>query len=382
MRSIIIVLLCLFGSTQLIAADLKKGKKINKTCALCHGAWGQGTAGAKSPRIAGMTTGFLVKILSEYRSKKRKNAGMVVTSGIHKMTDKHIDDIATYLAGIDLRNDPRFDVDHAKGDKAKGKEIYYAECKGCHRKSGYGKPKKGIPALAGQQTKYIINTIERFKARKRVHDDDPEDDLFDEMFPKKEDMLNLTAYLSTLDDVTEPRSATLPGGKAILAKGKPAAKSKQTKIAKAPTQEAVPGASVSEILQTVAKMGLGEGVSRDEAIVAMRNKAIELNMRLVGEQHVSKALEARGEKTPYLAIFQFCNLSDAKAIVQDNPLYAAYMPCRVAMVEDTSGKTWLMMLNLDILVDNTLVSKDIVKTVIGVNQKMLEIMVAGTTGDL
>ena len=168
-----------------MAADLKKGKKINKTCALCHGAWGQGTAGAKSPRIAGMTTGFLVKILSEYRSKKRKNAGMVVTSGIHKMTDKHIEDIATYLAGIDLRNDPRFDVDHAKGDKAKGKEIYYAECKGCHRKSGYGKPKKGIPALAGQQTKYIINTIERFKARKRVHDDDPEDDLFDEMLDRK-----------------------------------------------------------------------------------------------------------------------------------------------------------------------------------------------------
>ena len=384
MRTIIFAVLCMMLSTQAFAADLKKGQKINKTCALCHGAWGQGTAGAKSPRIAGMTTGFLVKILSEYRSKKRKNAGMVVTSGIHKMTDKHIEDIATYLAGIDLKNDPRFDVDHAEGDVAKGKEIFYAECKGCHRKTGYGKPKKGIPALAGQQTKYIINTIERFKARKRVHDDDPEDDIFDEMFPKLQDMKNLTAFLSTLDDVTTPRSATLPGGKAILSKGKTklAAKAKKAKVAKAPVQESLPGASVSEIVQTVAKMELGDGVSRDEAVVAMRNKAIELNMRLVGEQHVSKALEKRGEKTPYLAIFQFCNLSDAKAIVQDNPLYAAYMPCRVAMVEDTSGKTWLMMLNLDILVDNTLVSKDIVKTVIGVNQKMLEIMVAGTTGDL
>ena len=382
MRSIIIAVLCLFVSTQVNAADLKKGEKINKTCALCHGAWGQGTAGAKSPRIAGMTTGFLVKILSEYRSKKRRNAGMVATSGIHKMSDKHIEDIATYLAKIDLRNDPRFDVDHAEGDAAKGKEIFTSECKGCHRKDGYGKPKKGIPALAGQQTKYIINTIERFKARKRIHDDDPEDDLFDEMFPKLEDMKNLTAYLSRLDDVTEPRSATLPGGKAILARGTPTDKTKQTKVAKAPVQEVLPGASVSEITQTVARMELGEGVTRDEAIVAMRNKAVELNMRLVGEQHVSKALEQRGEKASYLAIFQFCNLSDAKAIVRDNPLYAAYMPCRVAMVEDPSGKTWLMMLNLDILVDNTLVSKEIVRTVIGVNQKMLEIMVAGTTGDL
>ena len=153
----------------------------------------------------------------------------------------------------------------------------------------------------------------------------------DIMFKTQDDMKNLTAYLSTLDDVTEPRSATLPGGKAILAKGKPKAKTKTTKVAKAAVRETLPGASVSEIeiLQTVAKMELGKDVSRDEAIVGMRNKAVELNMRLVGEQHVSKALEQRGEKTPYLAIFQFCNLSDAKAIVQDNPplcsLYA--LPC-------------------------------------------------------
>ncbi len=375
MRLLLIAVLYLVGSGQVFAADQEKGRAINKTCALCHGAWGQGTTGAKSPRIAGMTVGFLTKILKEYRSKKRKNAGMVATSGINKMTDKNIDDIATYLAGIDLRNDPRFDVDHAQGDKEQGKKIFLAECKGCHRKSGYGKPKKGIPALAGQQSAYIIRTIERFKARARVHDDDPEDDLFDLVFKSKEDMQNLTAYLSTLDDVSEPRMASLPGGRKIHAK------TVRPTIAEAQVNEEVPGAKISSITQTVAKMELGKGVSREDAITAMRSKAVELNMRLVGEQHVSKALEKRGEKAPYLAIFQFCNLSDAKAIVSNNPLYAAYMPCRVAMVEDPQGKTWLMMLNLDILVDNTLVPKEIVQTVIGVNQKMLEIMVAGISGD-
>lgn len=381
MKILFFAVLSLMISVQAQAADLKKGRKMNKTCALCHGAWGQGTSGAKSPRIAGMNVGFLTKILQEYRSKKRVNAGMVATSGIHKMTDKNIDDIANYLAGIDLKNDPRFDVDHAKGDKDKGKEIYTSECKACHRKTGYGKPKKGVPALAGQQSAYIIRTIERFKGRKRVHDDDPEDDLFDEMFKTPDDMVNLTAYLSTLDDVTEPRVASLPGGEKITAKRKAPAKGKGKQVANVVINEEVPGASVSEITQTVAKMELGAGVSRETAITAMRSRAVELNMRLVGEQHVSQALEKRGEKSPYLAIFQFCNLSDAKTIVSNNPLYAAYMPCRIAMVEDNSGKTWLMMLNLDILVDNTLVSKEIVKTVIGVNQKMLEIMVAGITGD-
>ncbi len=398
LRTLLFAVLCLALSGQAVVAaqkadlkadqktelkaDLKKGEKINKTCALCHGAWGQGTTGAKSPRIAGMTKGFMTKILKEYRSRKRKNAGMVVTSGIHKMSDATINDISSYLAEIDLRNDPRFDVENAEGDLEKGKEIFVSECKGCHRKNGYGKPDKGVPALAGQQSAYIIRTIERFKARTRIHDDDPDDDLFDEMFKTREDMVNLTAYLSTLDDVTEPRVATLPGGKQITVRAKPAGDKKQVKLADAtPVNEAVPGANISSIVQTVAKMELAKGVTREDAIAAMRSKAVELNMRLVGEQHVSKALEKRGEKTPYLAIFQFCNLSDAKAIVSNNPLYAAYMPCRVAMVEDTNGKTWLMMLNLDILVDNTLVSKKIVETVIGVNQKMLEIMVAGMSGE-
>ncbi len=384
MRLFIIAVLCLVFSAQANAADLKKGEKMNKTCALCHGAWGQGTTGAKSPRIAGMTKGFLVRILSEYRSKKRKNAGMVLTSGIHRMSDKNIDDVSTYLAQIDLRGDPRFDVDHAKGDKDKGRKIYMSECKGCHKKTGYGKPKKGIPALAGQQTAYIIRTIERFKARTRIHDDDPEDDLFDEMFPKKQDMMDLTAFLSTLDDVKEQRVATLPGGVKILGKQKAKTKIKvavkTTKVAKAPTEAEVPGASVNEITQTVAKMQLEVGITKEAAIEAMRSRAVELNMKLVGEQHVSKALEARGEEAPYLAIFQFCNLSDAKAIITSNPLYAAYMPCRVAMVEDPEGQIWLMMLNLDILVDNTMVSKKVVETVIHVNQKMLEIMVAGANG--
>ena len=384
MKHFITALLCLlFVGPAYAEGDLKKGRKIAKTCALCHGKWGQGTSGAKAPRIAGVTRKFLIKILSEYRSGKRKNAGMVSVSGVNHMSDQDIDNIATWLAGIDLRGDPRFAVDNTKGDKKHGRKIFMSECKGCHRKNGYGKPRKGVPALAGQQSAYIIRTIERFKARTRVHDDDPEDDLFDEVFPKKQDMIDLTAFLSTLDDVDpkDKRMARLPDGKVIPGHlRRKRAKKPKTKLASV-TKEAVPGASISEIHQTVAKMKLEEGVSIADAVSAMRSKAVELNMKLVGEQHVSKALEARGEKVPQLSIYQFCNLSDAKTIVASNPLYAAYMPCRIAMVQDKTGQLWLMMLNLDILVDNTIVGKDVARTVIDVNQKMLEIMTAGVTGE-
>jgi uncharacterized protein (DUF302 family) len=113
----------------------------------------------------------------------------------------------------------------------------------------------------------------------------------------------------------------------------------------------------------------------------MLSKAVELNLRLVGRQDVSKELESRGVDSPYLSIFQFCNPMDARVMVINNPIFASYMPCRISMVEDQSGKTWLMMLNLDMLINSELLPSAVVDTAIKVNQQMLDIMVAGATGE-
>lgn len=357
---IVVMLVPAFGAH---AADLLRGRAINKSCALCHGAFGQGTEGTLSPRIAGLNAQYLVKLLKQYKDGTRKNEAMVVTAGIDTMSEDDIASISEFLASIDLKDDRRFDIATAPGDADAGKKVF-KDCRTCHGRDGYGKPEKDQPPLAGQQTDYLIDTIRRFKARERVHDDTPDDTLFDSY--SADDLKDLTAYIATLDNTGEPRTAQLPG----------------LSIAELTDKSGAPGMKINDIVQTVAKIGLRDGISRDDAIEAMRSKAVELNMRLVGEQHVSKALEERGDKTPYLAIFQFCNLEDAKTIVNHDPVYAAYMPCRVALTEDKTGKYWLMMLNLDILIDNQLISKEVVRTVIGVNQKMLEIMVAGATGQI
>ena len=57
------------------------------------------------------------------------------------------------------------------------------------------------------------------------------------------------------------------------------------------------------------------------------------------------------------------------------------MPCRIPLVEDGNGETWLMMLNLDMLIDSELLPTEVVDTAIKVNQQMLDIMVAGATGE-
>lgn len=144
---------------------------------------------------------------------------------------------------------------------------------------------------------------------------------------------------------------------------------------------APPEINITDIKQTVVQMSLQEGVSREDAIEALMSRAVEINLKFVARQQVSKELEARGLKSPYLDIFQFCNPEDAGKMIRHDPIYAAYMPCRIALVEDKEGKLWLMMLNLDMLINSALLPPELTEIAIRVNQAMLDVMVAGATGE-
>ncbi|HIJ34917.1 MAG TPA: cytochrome C, partial [Gammaproteobacteria bacterium] len=41
------------------AADLENGKKLSRSCALCHGQYLQGVAGDLYPRLAGLPSGYV-----------------------------------------------------------------------------------------------------------------------------------------------------------------------------------------------------------------------------------------------------------------------------------------------------------------------------------
>ncbi|MDH5517452.1 MAG: DUF302 domain-containing protein [Gammaproteobacteria bacterium] len=136
-----------------------------------------------------------------------------------------------------------------------------------------------------------------------------------------------------------------------------------------------------DVSQTVTKIQLAEDVSADDAIVAIKSKAIELNMKFVAHQPLSKELKARGIDSGRLEIFQFCNPSDAFEMVRFNPIFAAYMPCRIALVEDAEGKNWLMMINLNMLINNSVLPPDLKKIASRINTTLIQIMQAGASGD-
>ena len=341
------------------AYDKEQAEVIFKKCALCHSHFGQGIPGGRYPRLSGMDEEYMVQSLKDFKDGTRWDTAMSVISGLPEMTEEDMEAVAKYIASINLdEHDPYFDVHHKGGDVTKGEEIFQDECKTCHGKKAQGKPRKGAPFLKGQYTEYMDRQIGQFRKKERNHDRDPEDETFDEY--SDEDMTNVVAYVASLDNKEKPAPKTT---KDIM------------------KEKAEKGDHVYGITQTVLKMPLKEGVSADDARQAMLSKAAEVNLKMVGNQIVHKEVRARGIETGIQEIYQFCDPEDAVKMVQYNPLYAAYMPCRVALVEDGDKKLWLTMINLDFLIENVPLPQDLRTIAININGKMLEIISAAATGE-
>lgn len=143
-----------------------------------------------------------------------------------------------------------------------------------------------------------------------------------------------------------------------------------------------PLVEINEISQTVVKMRVISSVTPEQATEAMIAKSKEFGLLLVSRQKVHKAVRKRGGDSGHLEILQFCNPDDAARMVKLDPLYAAYMPCRIAVVEDKEGRIWLLMLNLDMLINSNSLPPDLQAIAIKINQAMLAVMTAGVTGEI
>lgn len=151
------------------------------------------------------------------------------------------------------------------------------------------------------------------------------------------------------------------------------------------TPQAHAGARVAiqSLGDTVVKMPLAKGVSPDDAAQSMKLRANLLNMLLVAELPLSKQVSAiTGRPSPYVTIFQFCDALTARAMLDDDVDFAAYLPCRIALVEDGKGRGWLVMMDLDMVLKIADLKPALKAKAIKVRDELLDIMRAGADGAL
>ena len=93
------------------------------------------------------------------------------------------------------------------------------------------------------------------------------------------------------------------------------------------------------------------GVTVDQIEAAFNSVAAEDNMKAVGELPLSKELEARtGHKQKFLKVYAYCTPTTARKMVDFSPHMAAFLPCRITVVEKDDG-LWLYTLNMDMMVN-------------------------------
>jgi uncharacterized protein (DUF302 family) len=137
------------------------------------------------------------------------------------------------------------------------------------------------------------------------------------------------------------------------------------------------------ISRSVMKVPVAKGVSMDDAVESMKSKANFLNMKLVAELPLSKQVEATtGKPERRMAIYQFCDAMTAKQMVDFNIDFAAYLPCRIALIEDEKGQAWLVMLDLNMLITGAQLDPKLKGLAIEVRDSLEAIVKAGANGDL
>lgn len=134
---------------------------------------------------------------------------------------------------------------------------------------------------------------------------------------------------------------------------------------------------------TVWKRPVADGLSATDVEDTMRFVANEHNIKNVGELPLSEQVAAMtGEKQRYLKIYMFCNPLTAAKMVEYSDAFSAYLPCRVSVVEDQSGKLWLYSLNMDMMIHGgTELPADLFDEANQVKEIIVDIMNRGAEGE-
>jgi len=167
---VIAVATLLLHGHESIAADASAGKQKSQTCAACHGPDGN-SSNPDWPKLAGQSSEYLVKQLSDFKSGARKNPQMTAMAANLSMQD--MEDLAAYFSSQTTRIGTT-----SKDELEPGRKIYRAgnadtgvpACMACHGPDGAGNPAAAYPRLSGQHASYDVKQLKDFRSGDRSND--------------------------------------------------------------------------------------------------------------------------------------------------------------------------------------------------------------------
>ena len=134
---------------------------------------------------------------------------------------------------------------------------------------------------------------------------------------------------------------------------------------------------------TIWKVPVEEGVSAEDVEDAMRSVANEHNFKNVGELPLSEQVALMtGKDQRFWKIYMFCDPLTAAKMVDYSDAFSAYLPCRIALVEDKTGQLWLYTLNMDMMIHGGKeLPAELYEEATKVKEIILAIMNRGAAGD-
>lgn len=131
------------------------------------------------------------------------------------------------------------------------------------------------------------------------------------------------------------------------------------------------------------------GLSFDDVMDSMMLAANKHNFKYVGSNLMWKDFHAvlGDTEAPRIEVHSFCDIAVGRDLLKISPEFLVFLPCRIAVMEDSDKNIWVMMLdwNMDWVAgyEGTMaLSPELVKGAKDIRDKMELIMVAAANGDL
>ncbi len=132
-----------------------------------------------------------------------------------------------------------------------------------------------------------------------------------------------------------------------------------------------------------------DGLTFDDVVQSMELRANTLNFKKVGHSPMWKDIQAvLGDMSaPRMEVFHYCDIAAGRAVLMAAPESIAYLPCRIAIMEDANKQIWVITLDWDLAWLDTVQGKmgvdaELSKFAKDINEKMDNIMRAAANGDL